>query len=89
MKATAEDFEWSQEKIIEAATTWANFNGFTADTCWKCKRTANVLAGGPGWFCVCGYYSTLPWSGHQIPHDNPDLGPKQEDITAAYKSIGR
>lgn len=74
-KVTERDFEWTRDKIVEAATTWANFNGFTAEICFHCKKTANVLAGGSGWFCVCGVYNCEAWDNNQIPHEDPDLGP--------------
>jgi hypothetical protein len=80
-EVTAEDFNYSVEKIQEMAA-WTNFQGFTADTCGKCKKTANLLAGGAGWFCPCGHFNVLPWSNMQIPHDLPDYGPPRECMRA-------
>ena len=87
MKTLAkEDFDFSVEKIVDAITTWANFNGFSGESCSKCKKTVNVLGCGPGWFCVCGHYNAQSFSHNQIPHDNPDLGPTKDTI---YEAVAK
>ena len=73
-------FDWTEEKITEAADTWFMFNGFSAETCSDCKRKVNVPAGGPGWFCCCGGYNCQSFSGYQMPYEKPDLGPTQATI---------
>lgn len=73
------------DKIVEARTTWAMFNGFSGESCGRCLAEANVLAGGPGWFCGCGHYNVQSWSCHQIPHEHPDHGPSQATIGKAYE----
>ena len=65
---------------IREMLRWANFNGFTADSCGKCRKTVNVLAGGPGFFCACGHYNIQSWHCFQIPHERPDYGPAQATI---------
>ncbi|MBU0963982.1 hypothetical protein KKC06_03000, partial [Patescibacteria group bacterium] len=61
-----------------------NFNGFTAVTCGKCKKKANVLVGGQGWICTCEHYNVQVIHGANIPHENPDLGPTRAFLQAAY-----
>ena len=90
MKAlTEEDFQYTHEQIVEAATVWANFNGFSGESCSECRKTANVLAGGSSWFCVCGHCNYQSFRHNQIPHENPDLGPTgsliKEGLDAARK----
>lgn len=64
------------DEIVEARTSWANYPGFTADSCGKCLTLVNVLAGGGSWFCAnCGHLNLMCWAGHQIPHEHPDFGP--------------
>lgn len=65
---------WTVQRITEAVDTWAVWPGFTADTCGRCRRTANIPAAG-SWCCCCGHYNILPWHGHQISHERPDIGP--------------
>ena len=86
MNITAESMFYTAEQITEAADTWANYNGFSGETCRVCKRTANVLAGGPGWFCVCGQFNFPSWNFHQMPHEHPNLGPSRETIAAGHKA---
>lgn len=72
----------TEEGIATAVKTWANFNGFTAAQCGLCHKTANVLAGGTGYHCRCGFYNIQAW-GHQVtPHDYPDYGPEGSVIAA-------
>lgn len=86
---TVEDFKWSKDKIVEAVTTWNNFNGFTGETCCSCKKKVNVLACGPGWICVCGEFNAQSFHGANIPHDDPDLGPTQTELLEAYAEAKR
>jgi hypothetical protein len=94
--ALASEFSFSAEQIVEAARTWARFDGFEGDTCsgralyrksGKCGLTANVLAGGPGWFCVCGHYNMQSWSSHQMTHTDPDMGPDRVTLRQAYAQL--
>jgi hypothetical protein len=84
MKSLAKDFEYSREDIIIANQTWANYNGFSGETCGVCGATANVLAGGAGWFCVCGQYNAQSLSCFRLPHDSPTYGPDGETIANAH-----
>lgn len=84
MEVKPEDLMYSTEKIAEMST-WPYYQGFTADTCGSCKKTANVLAGDPGWFCACGHFNVLPFHGSRIPYDSPDLGPSQEIIKEGHR----
>ena len=77
---TAEDLMWDVPKIADAVRTWNSFDGFTAETCGKCKATANVLGGCPGWFCPCGHYNCQSWNCHTIPHAHPTYGPDRQVI---------
>ena len=86
--------DYTLEEIIDMMTTWACRGEFTAATCGGrsapggggvCGSTANVLHG-PGWVCGCGHYNTLPYSGRQIPHEDPTYGPPAERIHAAVKA---
>lgn len=77
-------FMFTVRQITDAADTWANFNGFTGETCHGCKKTANVLAGGPGWICTCGEYNAQGLHDYRISHTSPDLGPDAETIQAGY-----
>ena len=95
--------EWTPEKIAEAVATWHNWPGFSGESCGNCRATANVLAGGPGWFCpVCEVvvdtgddekllvseeYNCQSWSCHQMPHENPDYGPTLATIRASRKLL--
>ena len=65
---------YTTDEITEMANSWRNYNGFSGETCGKCQKTANVLAGGPGWICDCGHYNTQGIWGHSIPHEQPDMG---------------
>lgn len=84
MKWTERD-EYTKEQIVNAVKTWANYPGFSAETCGQCKRKANVLAGSPGWFCDNGHYNVQALSGFDIPHEKPDLGPTRATIYAAHE----
>lgn len=75
---------FSDEKLVEMFG-WPHFNGFTADRCGGCEKTANVPCAA-GWFCQCGYYNILSWGNHDIPHKAPELGPSRERIEAAVKT---
>ena len=75
------DLNFTKEKITEMMT-WPHFDGFTAAQCGQCKKTANVMQG-PGWFCPCGMFNSLPWGNMQIPHEKPDYGPTRQTITEA------
>jgi hypothetical protein len=86
IEVTPEEMDYSIEKIREMKQ-WPGFNGFTAESCGSCKATANVLAGGPGWFCPCGHFNVQSWSGFQIPHRAPTYGPGQAKILEAYHDV--
>lgn len=82
-EVTAEDMLFTHAQIVNAVLTWANFNGFSGESCGDaCKATANVLAGA-GWFCPCGHYNVQSWNHHQIPHEEPTYGPTRGTICAA------
>lgn len=84
VNARMQRFSFSAEEIAEALDTWANFVGFSGETCGKCGKTANVLVGGAMWECVCGHYNVTPFIIHRIPHEQPDLGPSYEVIEQGY-----
>ena len=72
-------------EITEMADTWANYNGFTGETCGACGKTANVLAGGAGWFCDCGHYNAQSLSNFRAPHERPDVGTPGSVIVEGYR----
>lgn len=77
---------YTKEEIIEMIDTWANFNGFTGESCPYCKRTHNVFAGGAGWFCYhCGHYNNQFLFDFNIPYDNPDYGTPASVIDDAWR----
>ena len=78
--------QWTEKEIVQAATTWANFNGFTGEICGKCECRANVLAGGAGWKCDCEHYN-LQSNSFRVPHENPSMGPSQTMIQLAYREV--
>jgi len=80
---TKEDFDRTEEEIIEACGR-PGFNGYTAEACGKCRKKANVLNGGHGWFCTCGHFNMQSFHGANIPHKDPDLGPSHDFLLAAY-----
>ncbi|MBU0598443.1 hypothetical protein KKF61_05675, partial [Patescibacteria group bacterium] len=65
---TPENFDFTEQEIIDACNR-VNFNGFTAVTCGKCKKKANVLVGGQGWICTCEHYNVQVIHGANIPHE--------------------
>ncbi len=75
------DFDFTEEKVIDACTTWVNFSGFTGEQCGKCKKKANVLVSRFDWTCVCGHRNLQK---RHHPHESPDLGPTQAFLRAAY-----
>jgi len=80
-------FLQTREEIVHAATTWANFRGFTAITCQQCEKTANIPARrSAGWICVCGTDNTLSHK-NQVPYENPDLGPTRATIDDALAEV--
>jgi hypothetical protein len=87
MQTTKEDFTFTAEEIAEAVDTWANFTGFSGETCGECRKTANVLCG-PGWLCVCGHYNVQRFHPRH-PHPSPDLGPDAEIIGRGYRASER
>ena len=87
VEVSESDIVWSHEKIVEAATTWANFNGFTGAFCGQCGKAANVLAGKGGWFCVCDGYNMLDFKYFRVAHANPDLGPTKATIEEALAEV--
>lgn len=79
---------YTAEEITEMCDTWANYQGHTGDSCGACGRTANVLAGGSGWFCVCGHYNVQSWLQYNVVYDFPDMGtPKNVLIAGHCKSV--
>lgn len=82
------DHKYTPEQLAQMFT-WPHFNGFSGEQCSQCKKTANVPAGGPGWFCDEGHYNVQSWSFHQIPHEAPALGPTRQQIQDAIKASGR
>ncbi len=79
------DQDWS---IEEMANYYAFGNGsfcFSGETCDKCKITANVPAGGPGWMCICGAFNAQSWNNRWMPHSSPIKGPTAEQIAEAVK----
>ncbi len=84
MNVSPEEMNYTVEKIAEMAT-WRYYSGFTAATCGNCHKTANVLAGSPGWFCPCGAFNVLPLHGVQIPHQSPDYGPSRDTISEGHE----
>lgn len=83
MKTTAESMMFSVEKIAEMST-WQYYQGFVGETCGNCRKTANVLAGGPGWICPCGHYNAQLLCGGPMPHEIPDYGPTAETIRKGH-----
>lgn len=81
------NFMFSHDDIVEMATYWEGFVGFTGETCSGCKKTINATAGGPGWLCVCETYNIKVSGNKTIPHENPDLGPKKTVIEAALAEV--
>ena len=80
---------WTAEKIAEATLTWCNYPGWTAWSCGKCHATMNVLCGA-GFFCPrCEHYNILPWSGHIIPDEHPNFGPKLATIRRGHELAER
>jgi len=78
--------QYTANEITEMSDTWQNYNGFTGETCGKCKKTANVFAYGAGWFCDCGNYNVQSFSSFQIPHENPDIGTPRSVIAEGHKN---
>jgi hypothetical protein len=72
--------DFSVEDIDRAVRTWACYPGFSGETCSECYARANVLSGGPGWFCECGQYNNQCFHGGMRPHANPDYGPSAATI---------
>ena len=77
---------YTAPEITEMADTWANYNGFSGETCGACHRTANVLAFGPGWFCECGHYNMQALHSANMPHEKPDFGPALSVIQEGHKA---
>lgn len=80
---------YSIARITEMSDTWRNYNGFTGETCGVCKKTANVLALGPGWVCDCKHFNVQSFIYVQIPHDNPDMGTPKSIIVAGHQNSKR
>ena len=82
-KVSKRSFHYSVTDLIQYFQ-WSVY-GFTAAKCGECKTNVNIPGGGPGWFCTCGSYNSLPWSGFQIPYEIPKLGPTRAKIVLAGK----
>ena len=76
-------FDFSVEKIREM-TYWQFYQGFIGDHCGTCRKTANVLNGGPGWICICGSYNVQAFHGGMMPHEHPYLGPALATIQEGH-----
>lgn len=77
---------YTSEEITEMADTWANFSGFSGETCGNCRKTANVFALGAGWFCDCGHYNVQSYSHSNRPWKNPDMGTPRDVIAKGFKN---
>lgn len=73
---------FSHQEIIEMFS-WPHFDGFTADRCSRCRKTANVPQG-PSWRCECGHDNILDFGHTQILHETPDQGPTSKVIKEAF-----
>ncbi len=77
---------FTAEKITEAYTSWAMFDGFSGEHCSTCLTDHNVMSRSPGFFCGrCGDYNCQSWSGHQMPHKEPEFGPTLAVIRAGFE----
>lgn len=91
------DFAMTEEEIVLAGTSWANFNGFTGEQCYHkrrrfksgvCDMKVNMPAGGPGWHCpACGHYNFMMWNNSNRPFVRPDYGPSGAVIVRAIKRL--
>ncbi len=82
---TPEQMGFTIRDIVDACQHWANFNGFTATRCHHCKKTANVLGGGPGYICPCGHFNGMSIHGFNIPYVSPDYGPSRLKMRTAFR----
>ena len=82
-------YHWTAEGLSRAMDSGFMFPGFSGETCHKCKRTANTLAGEAGWFCCCGEYNCQDLHYHQKPHKHPDLGPTSREIEKGFSQVPR
>lgn len=78
-----EDFMMTAGQIVDAVLNWNCFNGFSGETCGGCRAEANVIAGGPGWFCCCGHYNLQSLHCQQMPYTQPKYGPTRDFLTRA------
>jgi len=79
-------YNMTAAQITDACKTWANFNGFSGESCYHCLTDQNVLAGGPGFICpVCAHHNMVGWHAHQMPHEFPEYGPTREVIHAGVE----
>lgn len=85
MKVTAAEVDYTSDQIRQAVSNH-RYMGWGAESCGSCRKTANVLAGGPGWFCPCGQYNVQSWSHRQFPHEAPDYGPSGPKIREALQT---
>lgn len=83
MEISPSGMDYPIEKIAEMST-WTYYQGFSGESCGKCKATANVLAGGAGWFCPCGHYNFQLLFHHQPPHEMPTYGPSKHSIKEGH-----
>jgi hypothetical protein len=61
----------------------AYVHGYSGESCSACRKTSNVETGGSGWWCPCGHFNLLCWSGMKnMPHARPDYGPADAEIRA-------
>lgn len=66
---------YTSEEITNMCDTWVNFQGFSGETCSKCKIKINVFAYGSGWICpCCDSYNAQSFNHANIPHELPDVG---------------
>jgi len=78
-KRTPADFDFTKEQIAREMVERNNTLEYSGETCYKCKKTANIADKEHGWFCTCGSYNQGSRHG-QFPHEHPDLGPTSDVI---------
>jgi len=73
-----------KEQIVKAMTTWANFTGYSGESCNKCGTTFNLLGRGCGWVCPeCEGYNAQDLHHLHPVYKNPMFGPTEGTIRAA------
>lgn len=75
---------YSADEIRQIRRDWSVPPEFTSSACFKCKKTANVVANAGGWHCTCGQYNLLDRNFRPKLHETPDLGPTAADVQAGF-----